>query len=73
MTFCLYELARNPDIQERLYQEIKQTLSPSRHDSLTYQAVQDMPYMDQVINGKVKYEITNTASRVLTMVKLIIE
>lgn len=49
MTFCLYELARNPTVQDRLHQEIREALS--KHGSLTYQAMQDMPYMDQVVNG----------------------
>ncbi|XP_046671743.1 probable cytochrome P450 6a13 [Homalodisca vitripennis] len=49
MLFCLYELACNKKIQERLHQEVLIVLS--KHDNIiSYQALQDMTYLDQVIN-----------------------
>ncbi|KAJ3656091.1 hypothetical protein Zmor_015192 [Zophobas morio] len=49
MTFCLFELASNPDIQEKLRKEVQEVLE--KHDNkLTYDAVMEMHYMEQVIN-----------------------
>lgn len=51
MTFALYELAGRPDVQDRLRRDIKTALE--RHQgSLTYESMMDMPYLDQVINGR---------------------
>jgi cytochrome P450 family 6 len=51
MTFCLYELSVNPDIQERLRTEIDTVLE--KHDGkLTYEAVQEMTYLDKVVSGR---------------------
>lgn len=51
MTFCLYELSLNRDIQERLYKEDEEVLQ--RHSGrVSYQAIQEMTYLDAVINGK---------------------
>jgi hypothetical protein len=56
MTFCLFELASNPDIQEKLRQEIYEVLK--RHDNkLTYDATMEMHYMEKVINGKNIFEL----------------
>lgn len=50
MTFALYELAKHPDIQSRVRDEIDAVLK--RHDGkLTYDAVQDMKYLKCVIDG----------------------
>ena len=49
MTFTLYELARNPHLQEKLRHEINTVLG-KHDDKITYEAIQDLKYMDQVIN-----------------------
>ena len=50
MTFCLYELSVNPDIQEKVRQEVNAVLD--KHDNkITYDAIMEMHYMEQVING----------------------
>lgn len=50
LTFCSFELARNLDIQEKLRQEILNVLR--KHDNqITYEAVHDMKYLSQVIDG----------------------
>ncbi|KAJ4434866.1 hypothetical protein ANN_23437 [Periplaneta americana] len=47
--FCLYELCINPDIQERVRQEIDEILN--QHDGkITYEAVQQMGYLDKVVS-----------------------
>ena len=51
MTFCLYELSLHQDIQDRLRQEIDVVLQ--KHDGkLTYEAIQEMEYLDKVVSGK---------------------
>lgn len=48
MTFCLYELAMNPDIQEILRTEIDTVLE--KHDgNISYEAIQEMTYLDKVV------------------------
>lgn len=51
LAFCLYELATNPEIQEKARQQAREVLK--RHDGkFTYEAMMDMQYIDQVIYGK---------------------
>lgn len=48
--FLLYEIARHPEIQERLYSEATEVFA--KHDNkLTYEALQDMTYLDCVLRG----------------------
>jgi cytochrome P450 family 6 len=48
MTFCLYELAISPDIQEVLRNEIDTVLE--KHDgNISYEAIQEMTYLDKVV------------------------
>lgn len=50
MTFALYELAANPAVQDRVREEIESVLQ--RHDGeFTYEAMLDMTYLEQTING----------------------
>lgn len=50
MAFCLYELSINQDIQQKVREEIESVLK--KYDGkLTYDAVMDLKYMDQVIDG----------------------
>ncbi|XP_046673595.1 probable cytochrome P450 6a13 isoform X2 [Homalodisca vitripennis] len=49
IVFCLYELACNTRIQDKLYCEVQEILD--RHDGeMSYLALQEMSYMDQVIS-----------------------
>lgn len=50
IAFCLYELALNREIQEKTRQEIRNAIEAQNGD-LTYDAVQDMKYLDMVILG----------------------
>ena len=55
MTFCLYELAINPDIQEVLRSEIDTVLE--KHDgNISYEAIHEMTYLDKVVAGKLNIE-----------------
>uniref|UniRef100_A0A1I8NGZ1 Cytochrome P450 n=1 Tax=Musca domestica TaxID=7370 RepID=A0A1I8NGZ1_MUSDO len=49
MSYGLYELAKNPDKQEILRQEILEVLQ-RYNNQLTYEAMMEMPYLDQVIS-----------------------
>lgn len=54
MSFAIYELAQNQEIQEKLRQSIKDVLE--KHDNkITYEAMQDMTYLEQCINGMVLF------------------
>ena len=50
ITFTLYELALNKEIQDRLREEIRETFE--KHGDFTYEAIQEMTYIDMVFNGK---------------------
>ncbi|XP_039434441.1 probable cytochrome P450 6a14 [Culex pipiens pallens] len=47
-TFCMYELSLHPDIQDKARQCVLGGIK--KHGGLTYEAVSDMPYLDQCIN-----------------------
>jgi cytochrome P450 family 6 len=50
LTFACYELALNPEIQERARAEVQEALS--RHGGrCCYEALADMPYLENVLNG----------------------
>ncbi|XP_053680064.1 uncharacterized protein LOC128730995 [Anopheles nili] len=49
MNFCLYELAKNQDVQDRLREEIRRTLETDGGE-LTYDGVMGMSYLSQVVN-----------------------
>ncbi|XP_037920499.1 cytochrome P450 6a2-like [Hermetia illucens] len=53
MMFALYELALNPDIQEKLRNEIN-TVYAKHEGHLTYETIKDMVYLDQVINESLR-------------------
>ncbi|XP_062537867.1 uncharacterized protein LOC134206193 [Armigeres subalbatus] len=49
VSFALFELASNPDVQEKARQEVKRVLA--NHDGhITYDALKDMTYLEQVVN-----------------------
>ncbi|XP_011705277.1 PREDICTED: probable cytochrome P450 6a13 [Wasmannia auropunctata] len=48
MTYALYEMAQHQDIQDKVCEEIDEVLA--KYDDLTYDAVNEMPYLHKVIN-----------------------
>lgn len=49
MTFCLFELAKNQQMQKKVREEILQVLA--KHDGqITYEGMQEMKYLGQVID-----------------------
>ncbi|CAH2269487.1 jg27298 [Pararge aegeria aegeria] len=49
MAFALHELAVNPDIQDRLFEEIKE-YNEKHNGKLSFTAIQNMTYMDMVVS-----------------------
>ncbi|KAJ0177501.1 hypothetical protein K1T71_007510 [Dendrolimus kikuchii] len=49
MSFTLHELALNPDIQQRLYQEIKENEMKSS-GKFDYNSIQNLKYLDMVVS-----------------------
>lgn len=48
LSYALYELARNPHCQEEAYEEVTRLLT-KYHGQLTYEAVQEMNYIESVL------------------------
>nr|QZM07451.1 cytochrome P450 monooxygenase CYP347AD2 [Lasioderma serricorne] len=53
LSYALYEVAANPDVQERLYEEIKATID-TYGDDLSYENIQDMSYLDCVCSESLR-------------------
>lgn len=50
MSFALFELADNPDIQAKARREIETVLA--RNDGkFTYESISEMNYLNQIFNG----------------------
>uniref|UniRef100_A0A2M4BJH1 Putative cytochrome p450 cyp4/cyp19/cyp26 subfamily n=1 Tax=Anopheles marajoara TaxID=58244 RepID=A0A2M4BJH1_9DIPT len=63
MTFLMYELAIAPDLQDRLYEEIRDTEDQlGRGSSLTYDALQRMRYMDMVVSETLRKWVPQPAT-----------
>lgn len=50
ITYCLYELAHNHQIQQQLREEIQETLD-SEGGTITYEAIKKMKFLTSVVNG----------------------
>lgn len=51
ITFCMYELAKNREIQQRVHQEIDDVLK--RHGGkITYESISEMKYLEACIDGE---------------------
>lgn len=53
ISYCLYELAMNPEIQNKLRNKIKKT-QDENEGQLSYDTLKEMKYLDMVINGMYK-------------------
>lgn len=51
MSFCLYEIARNTEIQKRVQKEIDDVLAKNNGE-VTYESVNEMKYLEACIDGK---------------------
>lgn len=48
--FMAYELVRNPEVQQKLYEEVQQTSEELKGKPITYDELQKMKYMDMVVS-----------------------
>ncbi|XP_055596682.1 cytochrome P450 6a2-like [Uranotaenia lowii] len=65
LTFCLYELARNQDVQEKARSEVGRVFA--KHGSLTYEAVHEMAYLENCINETMRlYPPAPMTTRIVT-------
>lgn len=53
LSFVMHELMVHPDIQQRVREEIHTVLA-DHNDTLTYEAMMDMQYLEQVVKGKME-------------------
>ena len=51
LTFAAYELAMHPDVQEKLAEEVTPVMEEN-DGNISYEAVQDMEYLDMVVHGE---------------------
>ena len=56
LAFALYELAKNPDIQEKLRTEVEDITDGDIEKELSYDDLQKMTYLDQG-ESQVKFKI----------------
>ncbi|XP_055679451.1 probable cytochrome P450 9f2 [Lutzomyia longipalpis] len=54
LSFTAYEIAVNPDVQDRLFEEIKAVHDELDGKSLTYDNLQRMKYMDMVVSESMR-------------------
>lgn len=52
MTFAIYELTVHPEIQKRAQEECVEAFKKSG-GKLTYEAINEMKYMDMIVSGKI--------------------
>ncbi|XP_073969720.1 probable cytochrome P450 6a14 [Rhodnius prolixus] len=65
MLFTVYELSRNPSIQEKVRQEIRREIE--RAGSLTYDSLKDMTYLEQCVKEALRmYPPAQLLARVCT-------
>ena len=55
LAVVMYALAKNPEVQERLFDEINDALAESADGELDYNTTQTLPYMDMVINESLRF------------------
>ncbi|KAH8416009.1 hypothetical protein KR222_006331 [Zaprionus bogoriensis] len=62
-----YELLLNPDVQQRLYEEVKETHDALNGQQLSYDVVMKMKYMDMVVSESLrKWSLAALTDRVCT-------
>lgn len=67
LCFLAYELAANPEIQAKLYEEVAQVAESSGDEPITYEQLQKMQYLDCIVSETMrKWPITLTIERNVT-------
>lgn len=69
LSFAMYHIAKNPVIQSQLTKEIDTAVA--KHGVWTYQAVKDMTFLDQIVQGYLLYGILDLTTHIeLTKISL---
>ena len=55
LAVLMYCMAKNPVVQEQLYDEIKDALGQSDDGELDYNTIQTLPYLDMVVNEALRF------------------
>lgn len=74
MSFLAYELVCNPEIQQKLYDEVREMNDALDGKKITYEKIQGMKYLDQAVSetlrkwpaAPVRYS-TKTRDNLLTL------
>lgn len=53
-SFCLYALSRNPEVQQKLFLELKEYFGDNLNNQLTYNDLQQLPYLNCVIKESLR-------------------
>lgn len=65
MSFCLFELARNPELQKKVHQELDEVLKAVGPKAMTYEMLGDLKYLECCIDETLrKYPIVPFHMRV---------
>lgn len=68
LSFCMYELAKHPEIQKRVHEEIDRVLA--EHDGkITYDSVMDMKYLEACIDGNSTFLIIKIEKILLILLR----
>lgn len=51
MTFCMYEIAKNPDVQQKVHEEIDRVLA-EHNGQISYDSIREMKYLECCMDGK---------------------
>lgn len=64
MFYCLYELAKNPDVQKKVHEELDKVYKTVGSDGVTYETMSDLKYLECCIDETLrKYPIAPTLMR----------
>ena len=58
LSYLAYAMSKNPDIQEKLQEEIDQAFEDADNSFPDYNTIQNMPYLDMIINETLRYKTT---------------
>lgn len=55
LSYCLYELSKAPEIQQRVHDEIDRVLT-QHNGQITYESISEMKYLESCIDGKLFFD-----------------
>ncbi|XP_004523127.1 probable cytochrome P450 9f2 [Ceratitis capitata] len=65
--FAAHELMENPEVQEKLYEEVKDVSEQLESEQVTYETLQSMKYLDMVVSETLrKWPVSISSDRVCT-------